>query len=123
MKKDITTRADIEKMVILFYSKVVADPLLGPIFNRPKKINWEKHIPTMCDFWENALFFSGTYSGNPVNLHQHLHKIMPLHQLHFQQWNILFIETVDELFSGKNALLAKQRALNISLIIQGNILS
>lgn len=121
MKKDITTRADIEKMVQLFYKKVVEDPILGPIFNTPQTINWDKHIPTMCDFWENALFFRGTYSGNPVNLHQHLHKIKPLNQSHFLQWNILFIETVDELFSGKNALLAKQRALNISLVIQGNL--
>lgn len=118
MKKDITTRADIEQMVILFYEKVVSDPILGPVFNGPKKINWETHIPVMCDFWENVLFFSGSYTGNPINLHQYLHKVMPLSPQHFQQWNILFVETVDTLFSGHYALLAKQRALNISQIIQ-----
>lgn len=123
MKKDITTKADIEKMVILFYEKVMADPMLGPVFNSVKKMNWESHIPLMCDFWENILFFSGTYTGNPVNLHQHLHKVMPLSQQHFQQWNVLFVATVDELFSGKTALLAKQRALNISMIIQEKLFS
>ncbi len=123
MKKDITTKVDIEKMVILFYEKVVVDPILGPVFNGAKKINWESHIPLMCDFWENVLFFSGTYTGNPINLHQHLHKVMPLSQQHFQQWNVLFVETVDELFSGKTALLAKQRALNISMIIQEKLFS
>ena len=123
MKKDITTKADIEKMVILFYEKVVVDPILGPVFNGAKKINWESHIPLMCDFWENVLFFSGSYTGNPINLHQHLHKVMPLSQQHFQQWNVLFVETVDELFSGKTALLAKQRALNISMIIQEKLFS
>jgi len=123
MKKDITTKADIEKMVILFYEKVMVDPMLCPVFNGVKKMNWESHIPLMCDFWENVLFFSGTYTGNPVNLHQHLHKVMPLSQQHFQQWNVLFVETVDELFSGKTALLAKQRALNISMIIQEKLFS
>jgi hemoglobin len=121
MKKDITHREDIEKMVQRFYEKVAADPLLGPIFEGPPSINWEKHLSAMCDFWQNALFYTGTYTGNPVNLHQHLHRLMPLNQQHFQQWNRLFIETVDELYSGKNALLAKQRALNISQIIQGNL--
>lgn len=122
MEKDITSRVDIEKLVTAFYEKVLADPLLGPVFNGRKSINWEKHIPVMCDFWENILFYTGTYTGNPVNLHQHLHKMMPLDKTHFQQWNILFIEAVDAHFSGKNALLIKQRALNISGIIQDNLL-
>lgn len=121
MKNDITSREDIMLMVTVFYQKIAADALLGPVFNGEKKVNWEKHIPLMCDFWENALFFTGNYSGNPMNLHQHLHKVMPLQELHFRQWNILFIETVDELFSGKNALLAKQRAINISSVIQQKI--
>lgn len=122
MEKDITSRADIEKLVTTFYEKVLADPLLGPVFNGHKSINWERHMPLMCDFWENILFYTGSYTGNPINLHQHLHKVMLLNKTHFQQWNILFIEAVDGHFSGKNALLIKQRALNISVIIQDNLL-
>ncbi len=118
MKKDITCRDDIALMVSVFYKKIANDTVLGAVFNGEKKIDWDKHIPAMCDFWENALFQSGNYKGNPMNLHQHLHKVMPLNEVHFRQWNILFIETIDELFSGHYALLAKQRALNISQIIQ-----
>lgn len=121
-KKDITNRKDIEILVAGFYDKVKADETLGPVFTEVAKINWEKHLPVMCDFWENAILFTGTYHGNPMDLHTHLHKAMPLLQVHFQKWNQLFINTVDDLFKGEKALLAKQRALKISEVLQSKIL-
>ena len=123
MKKDIATRADIELLVKRFYEKVKEDLLIGPLFTEIAKINWEKHLPLMADFWENALFFTGSYQGNPMDLHKHLQKAMNLQHEHFQQWNKLFLTTVDELFSGETALLAKQRALKISAILQEEILA
>lgn len=122
MKKDITTRKDIELLVDSFYERVKSDPTIGPIFTDIAFVNWEKHLPIMCDFWENAILFTGSYEGNPMDLHKHLHKVTNLQHEHFQQWNYLFIKTVDTLFSGKNALLAKQRALKISDILQAKIL-
>ena len=122
MKKDIASRTDIERLIQLFYNKVTADKLLGPVFNDVAKVNWEKHLPLMCDFWENLLLFTGSYEGNPMDLHKHLHKVMNLQHAHFQQWNLLFISTVDELFKGNNALIAKQRAMKISGVIQAQIL-
>ena len=118
-RKDITSRADIEVLVNTFYDKVNADDLLGPVFT---KINWAKHLPLMSDFWENLLLYTGSYQGNPMDLHKHLHKVMNLQPEHFQHWNKLFIATVDELFKGANALIAKQRAMKISNIIQTQIL-
>ncbi|MFY9465718.1 MAG: group III truncated hemoglobin, partial [Sediminibacterium sp.] len=103
-RKDITKRVDIEMLVKSFYDKVNADPLLGPIFT---KVNWEKHLPLMSDFWENLLLYTGSYQGNPMDLHKHLHKVMNLQPEHFQHWNKLFIATVDENFKGANALVAK----------------
>ena len=122
MKKDIVSRKDIELLVNKFYERVKADPLIGPVFTEIARVNWEKHLPLMCDFWENAILFTGSYQGNPMDLHKHLHKAMPLLQEHFQQWNHLFITTVDDLFSGEKALLAKQRALKISAILQAEII-
>ncbi len=122
MKKDITSRKDIERLIKMFYERVTADQLLGPIFNNVANINWEKHLPIMCNFWENLLFFTGSYQGNPMELHRHLHKMMHLKAAHFQQWNHLFISTIDQLFEGKNALIAKQRAMNISSVMQFEIL-
>ena len=122
MKKDIETRNDIECLVNCFYEKVKADDVIGYIFNHIAHVNWEKHIPIMYDFWENALFYTGSYTGNPMELHKHLHRLMPLTREHFAQWNKLFTATVDELFEGEKAHLAKQRAISISTVMQIKIL-
>jgi hemoglobin len=48
---------------------------------------------------------------------------VPLTKPHFKQWEKLFTETVDELFDGDNAILAKQRALSISTLMQVKIIT
>jgi len=37
---------------------------------------------------------------------------------HFQKWLLLFTETVDQLFEGEKAELAKQRATSIATVMQ-----
>jgi hemoglobin len=121
MQSDIISRKEIIVLVDEFYKKIKVDFTLGFIFNEVANVNWEKHLPIMYDFWENTLFYTGSYSGNPVNLHTHLHHLTPLNNTHFEQWNKLFIETVDEHFKGPNAELAKQRAISISLVLAQKI--
>jgi len=121
MKSDIVSRKEIIIVVDEFYKKIKVDFTLGFIFNEVAHVNWEKHLPIMYDFWENTLFYTGSYSGNPVNLHTHLHHLTPLNNTHFEQWNKLFSETVDEHFKGPNAELAKQRAISISLVLAQKI--
>jgi hemoglobin len=41
---------------------------------------------------------------------------------YFQQWTHLFTSTVDEMFTGEKAALAKQRAISISTVMQIKIL-
>ena len=122
MKTDIKNRKDIELLVNEFYNKVKTDVVIGYIFTEVAIVNWEKHLPRMYDFWENSIFYTGTYEGNPMELHKHLHRIMPLTTEHFAQWNKLFTTTVDELFVGEKANLAKQRAVSISTVMQIKIL-
>ncbi len=122
MKKDIENRKDIECLVDLFYKKVNADDLLGNIFNDIVNINWATHLPAMYDFWENAVLFTGNYAGSPMHLHEQLHHLQPLHAVYFDRWNKLFSSSIDELFTGDNAKLAKQRALSISTVIQSQLL-
>lgn len=122
MKKELSGRADIELLVQSFYAKVKKDDTIGFIFNDIAKVNWEKHLPVMFDFWENVLFYTGSYEGNPMLIHQHIHRVVPLTREHFLRWYQLFSQTVDELFEGENAMLAKQRAFSISTVMQIKIL-
>lgn len=118
MKKDISNRADIESAIKTFYSKVIKDETIGYIFTDVAKVNWEKHLPIMYDFWENVIFFTGKYNGDPMNVHRHLNNVIELKADHFTRWTFLFNETIDELFSGENAERAKQRALSIATVMQ-----
>ncbi len=118
MKKDITNRKDIERLVNLFYDKIKKDSILAHFFTEVVKVDWDKHLPVMYRFWENVLFYTGNYSGNPMQQHLAIHMRYPFTMKDFMQWTSLFNETVDELFDGENAALIKQRAHNISTITQ-----
>lgn len=114
MKTDIRNRKDIEKLVNTFYDKIKTDAVIGYLFNDVAKVNWEKHLPKMYDFWENILFYTADYDGNPMEKHKELHQKSSLNPSHFNHWNMLFTKTVDEIFEGKKADEIKNRALNIS---------
>ncbi|WP_304199497.1 group III truncated hemoglobin [Flavobacterium alvei] len=114
MKTDIKDRADIEQLAAIFYGKIKEDASISYFFNEVAKVNWEEHLPKMCDFFENILFFSGNYDGNPMVAHEDLHKKSEVKGEHFNHWNALFDATVDELFEGKKAEEIKQRSVNIA---------
>ncbi len=117
-KKDITDRKDIEKMVNLFYEKVRKDDLIGYIFNDLVKVDWDKHLPVMYEFWEGVIFYTGSYTGNPMITHRKLNNMVSLTPDHFNRWLKLFLSTIDENFQGDKAELAKQRALSIATVMQ-----
>lgn len=121
MKKDITSRNDIVLLVDEFYKKIKEDDLLGFIFTDIAKVDWTAHLPIMYDFFENILFYTGPYTGNPMELHKHVNQLFPLTDVHFSRWIELFNNTVDELFKGEMALLVKQRAFNIANIMKEKI--
>lgn len=122
MKQDILNRIDIQLLVNSFYDKVKQDDIIGYIFNDIAKVDWDKHLPVMYDFWENTIFYTGTYEGNPMKMHFALHKKNPLTEQHFNHWIELFTSTVDELFEGKHAVLAKQRAISIAIVMRMKII-
>lgn len=114
MKKDITSREDIVHLVNTFYDRVQHNTDIGPIFNDVAKVDWNKHLPKMYDFWESILFGVAKFKGNPMEAHFHVHQKQQLRQEEFNVWKDIFFETVDELFEGETADLAKQKATSIA---------
>src|SRR5436305_12954153 len=121
MPMDIEDKKDIEEFINVFYDKVKKDDLIGFIFNDVAKVNWEKHLPVMYDFWQNIIFYTNNYSGNPMMVHMHLSQRTTLTREHFQRWIQLFTQTVDELFEGNKATLAKEKALSIAAIMETKV--
>ena len=116
MLKDIQTKSDVALLVNTFYDKVLGDSLLAPFFQR---LNLEAHLPKMIHFWSFALLDEPGYTTNVTDKHLK----MPLEKIHFDQWLKLFNETVDELFIGEKATMAKQRAAVIGWTINSKLSS
>lgn len=110
MRKDITTKEDIALLVDRFYGKVLQDEKLKPFF---AGLDFAAHKPHMVHFWSFVLLDEPGYKTNVTEKHLH----MPIKQDHFDRWLELFTETVDELFAGAKAEMAKQRAFTIAWTI------
>jgi len=122
MKHDIENREDVKLLINAFYDKVKQNDKIGYIFNDIAKVNWKKHLPVMYDFWESILFFTASYTGNPMTVHGVLHQSANFTAEHFNVWLKLFTSTVNELFEGEKAELAKQRAISIATVMQTKLL-
>ena len=118
MKTDIQTRKDIEILMTAFYEKVKVDPVIGFIFTEIVPINWEHHIPVIVDFWETILLDNPVYKKNAMEVHYDLNNKIQLQKIHFESWLTLFTGTVDELYEGNRATLAKTRAQSIAAVMQ-----
>ncbi|MEP7142854.1 MAG: group III truncated hemoglobin [Ferruginibacter sp.] len=117
MKEDISNRNDIEKLIIHFYEKVKPNPVIGFIFTSVVDMDWEHHIPVIVDFWETILLDNPVYKKNAMEIHYELDKKIPLQKIYFETWLSLFTATVDELYEGKTATLAKNRAKSIASVM------
>jgi hemoglobin len=118
MKKDIENRQNIELLVNTFYDNVRKDDTIGYIFDQVIGDDWSHHLPIMYRFWESVLLSKPGYMGNPVKKHMDLDKRIPLEQKHFDRWLALWHQTVDELFAGEIADMAKNKGSLMANLIQ-----
>jgi hemoglobin len=122
IKTDIKNRQDIKILVDAFYRKVETDPVIGYLFTKVANVNWENHLPIMYDFWDNILFHTGNFEGNPMMKHRVLNQKSPLTETHFKHWNKLWKKTVDDLFEGAKASEVKIRADSISKMMMNKVI-
>lgn len=116
--RDITTRSDIELLLESFYEKLLADNNISYIFTDVAKLDIKTHIPVIADFWESVLLNKNVYHNNTMKIHLDLNDKTALTKLHFEVWLNHFNDTVDKLYDGDIALLAKQRAKSVATIMQ-----
>jgi len=100
---DLAGRADIIRLVDRFYDRVRADAALGPIFDGVARVDWEKHLPKLYDFWDTVLFRANSFRGNLIGAHSKLIPAAGMGRDLFEHWLALFRETVAANFDGPNA--------------------
>jgi hemoglobin len=111
---DIENRDDCERLVRAFYERAIRDPVIGWIFVDVAQLDLEAHVPRIASFWETMLLGSGSYSGGAFRPHANLHARVRLRAGHFERWLWLWSTTVDELFTGQRAELAKAHAVRVA---------
>jgi hemoglobin len=111
---DIENRQDCERLVRAFYSRALEDPIIGFLFTDVARLDLEAHVPVITSFWETVLLGVPTYRGGAFRPHAELHMQVPLRRAHFDRWLVLWRETVDSLFAGERASLAKSHAERVA---------
>ena len=111
---DIETRDDCERLVRAFYERAFADDMIGWLFTDVARLDLEAHVPRIAAFWETILLGARTYGGGAFAPHAALHAKVPLRSAHFGRWVMLWGETVDEMFAGDRAEVAKAHAARVA---------
>ena len=119
MSQDISSRNDLLIIVRDFYTLLFESDELKEFFEDFKdKETLERHLETLVDFWDNTLFYSGSYKKNAMKPHIELHEKHQLNSVHFKQWLDLLSKAIDENFTGVNAETMKNRALSIATVMK-----
>lgn len=123
--KEIEKREDVYKLVSSFYAKIRVDEILGPIFNKMLTTDeiWAEHLEKLTDFWETNLFHIVKFKGNPMEAHQRADKAnhYSMSQDHFHHWLMMWNGTVNSLFEGEKAELAKEKARRMATHLFMNV--
>jgi hemoglobin len=118
---DIEDRADCERLVRAFYGRALVDPIIGWIFVDVAHLDLEEHLPKIASFWETILLGQRSYAGGAFRPHAALNAQVPLRAGHFERWLTLWRLTVDELFEGERADLAKSHATRVARAFRGRL--
>ena len=121
--RDIENREDIDTLMWSFYDRMMVDPVIGYIFTHYAKLDLTSHLPIIADFWETVLFQKPIYKRGPkaMEVHFDLNKKVQLRKQHFTRWLYLFHHTIDELYYGAKATLAKERSVSIAKLMQNRL--
>lgn len=102
---------DLKHVVEAFYTRIRADPLLGPIFNGAIH-DWPEHLDNLQAFWSSVMLTSGRYKGQPMVAHaRHAAAITPEA---FARWLELWRITTDELVPSEAAAALQEKASRIA---------
>lgn len=111
--KEIVDRDDVSKLVNTFYDKIRKDEVLGSIFEMHlANGRWPAHLEKLTDFWETNLFGIPKFGGNPQRAHAVVDRNLDygVSQDHFSHWVEMWHQTINEMFEGRLANIAKMKA-------------
>lgn len=107
----IPDETDLERLVPLFYARVRADGLIGPVFDAAIT-DWDDHLQRLVAFWSSVMLTTGRYKGSPMAAHlKHLAEITPDM---FDRWLALWAEVTAEALPAPKAAALQDKAARIA---------
>ncbi len=116
-RADITRRADVHELVVVFYREIVFDDVLCPVFEEVAEVDWARHIPRLIDYWCRQLLHEPTYTGSLFPPHRAVHERSAFQAEHFDRWFRLWVATIDSRWSGPVAEQAKSHAAKMGKLL------
>lgn len=117
IKGDIENRTDLEKLLEAFYKKVFGDDLIRHYFTEVVPLNLKTHMPVIASFGNPFLLDGKAHRKNVIKIHLNAGEKSKVKKEHLDRRVKMFFETIDDLFEGAKASLAKQRADSIATMM------
>ncbi|WP_439101116.1 group III truncated hemoglobin [Congregibacter sp.] len=107
----------IDKFVDAFYERVLADPILAPLFMDVAGIELSEHLPRIKAYWRKMLLGHSDYRRHMMRKHREVDARQPFTDEHYQRWLALFEETLKQHPLGSST----QRAAGLARRVAGNM--
>lgn len=114
---DVELTACIDAFIDAFYERVLADPLLAPMFLDVAQVRLLDHLPRIKAYWRKMLLGHDDYRRHMMLKHRELNARHTLSDDHYQRWLTLFEETLEKHPLGR----VNERALQLARRVAGNM--
>lgn len=111
----------INTFIDAFYARVLADPLLSPVFIEVARIELSEHLPRIKAYWRKMLLGESGYDRHMMREHRAVDRRQPFAPELYARWLSLFEETLDETSLGTHTETARQLARRIAGNMRQNI--
>lgn len=118
LRPDLDVDGALDAFIDAFYGRVLADPLLAPLFLEVAAINVDEHLGVIKSYWRKMLFRHGDYQRNMMAHHEALHGLHYLGAAHFERWLSLYRATLAAGWQGPVARRADHLAVKIAGYMQ-----
>lgn len=116
-RQALDSPAAVHELVRAFYARLLADPLMAPVFTEVAQVELERHLPRIEAFWRKMLLGERDYRRNMIARHERVHDRAAFTDAHFRRWREHFLATLEERFAGAGA----ERAARLATRIAGHM--
>ncbi|MEO1077948.1 MAG: group III truncated hemoglobin [Pseudomonadota bacterium] len=100
-----------------FYDRVLADPLLAPVFLDVARVKLAEHLPRIKAYWCKMLLGDDSYRRHMMAKHRAIDARRPFSTEHYARWLLLFEQSLAAHYHGPGT----ERAKTLARRIAGNM--